>query len=100
MSATKFPRHSARGAASLIERMPNGLAARWLYPAYFVCAEGTLAGDAAECSLHQAFENGKFKAVRSLRWNEPIDEVNCWYSTPLWSLSLAELDGEQGPTRI
>ena len=29
----KFPRHSARGGAFLIERMGNGLAARWLYPA-------------------------------------------------------------------
>jgi protein-L-isoaspartate(D-aspartate) O-methyltransferase len=91
----KFPRHSARGAAFLIERMPNGLAARWLYPAYFVCAEGTLAGDAAaELALYQAFEKATFEAVRSLRWNEPADQTNSWYSTPVWSLSFAALDGE------
>jgi len=93
---TKFPRHSARGAAFLIERTPHGFAARWLYPAYFVCAEGTLAGDAAaELALYRAFENGKLEAVRTLRWNEPVDQMTCWSWTPLCSFSFAELEGKQ-----
>jgi len=85
---TKFPRHAAQGAAFLIERTAGGLGARWLYPAYYVCAEGTLAGDAdAELALYQAFERGGFEFVRSLRWNEPTDPMRRWYGTPSWSLS-------------
>src|SRR5215467_8773233 len=69
-----FPRYSARGAAFLIERRTNGFAARWLYPAYYVCAEGSLAGDAdTELALYRAFERGGYEFVRSLRWNEPTD---------------------------
>jgi protein-L-isoaspartate(D-aspartate) O-methyltransferase len=91
----KFPRHAARGAAFLIDRTANGFAARWLYPAYYVCAEGTLAGDAdAELALYQAFERGGFEFVRSLRWNELIDPMRCWYWTPRWSLAFDALEGE------
>jgi protein-L-isoaspartate(D-aspartate) O-methyltransferase len=83
-----FPRHAARGAALLIERQPNGLAARWLYPAYYVCAEGALAGDAdSELALHAAFERGGIEAIKSLRWREPADAARCWYATAHWSLS-------------
>jgi protein-L-isoaspartate(D-aspartate) O-methyltransferase len=85
----KFPRHAAQGAAFLIDRTTNGLAARWLYPAYYVCAEGSLAGDAdAELALYQAFERGGFDSVRSLRWNEAADPTRCWYWTPRWSLTF------------
>src|SRR5262245_4994701 len=88
----KFPRHAAHGAAFLVERTPSGLAARWLYPAYYVCAEGTLAGDAdAELALYQAFERTGFELVRSLRWNEPTDPMRRWYGTPTWSLSCEEV---------
>jgi protein-L-isoaspartate(D-aspartate) O-methyltransferase len=90
---TKFPRHSARGATFLIERTTNGFAARWLYPAYFVCAEGSLAGDAnAELALYQAFERGGFERVRSLCWNERSDPMRCWYCTPRWGLSFDALE--------
>ncbi len=96
----KFPRHAAHGAAFLIERTANGLAARWLYPAYYVCAEGALAGDAdAELALYQAFERGGFEFVRSLRWNEATDPARCWYWTPRWALSFDALDGEQSDLR-
>jgi protein-L-isoaspartate(D-aspartate) O-methyltransferase len=85
----KFPRHAAQGAAFLIDRTTNGLAARWLYPAYYVCAEGSLAGDAdAELALYQAFERGGFEFVRALRWNEATDPMRCWYWTPRWSLTF------------
>ena len=95
-----FPRYSARGAAFLIERRTNGFAARWLYPAYYVCAEGSLAGDAdTELSLYEAFERGGFELVRSMRWNELSDPTHCWYWTPRWSLSLDALEGEQNDLR-
>jgi protein-L-isoaspartate(D-aspartate) O-methyltransferase len=91
----KFPRHAARGAVFLVDRNTNGLAARWLYPAYYVCAEGPLTGDAeAELALYQAFERGGFEFVRSLRWNEPADPLRCWYWTPHWSLAFDALEGE------
>ena len=91
----KFPRHSARGSAFLIGRIANGFAARWLYPAYYVCAEGSLAGDTdAELALYQAFERGGYESVRSLRWNEPTDPARCWYWTPRWSLTFDALEGE------
>jgi protein-L-isoaspartate(D-aspartate) O-methyltransferase len=91
----KFPRHAACGGIFLIGRAANGLAARWLYPAYYVCAEGSLTGDAgAELALYEAFERGGFESVRSLRWNEPADPARCWYSTPQWSLSFDALEGE------
>jgi protein-L-isoaspartate(D-aspartate) O-methyltransferase len=91
----KFPRHAARGAALLIDRMTNGLAARWLYPAYFVCAEGALTGDAAaEVALFQAFERGGIEFVRSLRWNEKTDPMRCWYWTPQWSLAYEPPEAE------
>jgi len=84
----KFPRHAACGGAFLIERTPNGFPARYLYPAYYVCAEGALAGAAdAELALYAAFERGGFEFVRSLRWNEPSDPMRRWYGTPTWSLS-------------
>lgn len=92
----RFPRHAAQGAAFLVERTPDGLAARWLYPAYYVCAEGTLAGEAeAELALFQAFERGGFEFVRSLRWNQLTDPMRCWYWTPKWSLSYDAV-GEPG----
>src|SRR5262245_59031928 len=44
----KFPRHAEHGAAFLIERRDNGFPARWLYAAYYVCAEGMLRSDVDE----------------------------------------------------
>src|SRR5262245_42775621 len=88
----KFPRHAACGGAFLIERAPNGFPARYLYPAYYVCAEGTLAGDGdAELALYEAFERSGFEFVRSLRWNEPTDPMRRWYGTPTWSLAYDEI---------
>jgi protein-L-isoaspartate(D-aspartate) O-methyltransferase len=90
----KFPRHAARGGAFLIERTGNRLAARWLYPAYFVCGEGMLAGSAdAELALFEAFERGGFEFVQSLRWNERTDPARRWYGTASWSLAYDGVDG-------
>jgi protein-L-isoaspartate(D-aspartate) O-methyltransferase len=91
----KFPRHAAQGAAFLIDRTATGYAARWLYPAYYVCAEGSLVGDAdTELALYQAFERGGFEFIRSLRWQEPADPMRCWYWTPRWSLAFDALEAE------
>jgi protein-L-isoaspartate(D-aspartate) O-methyltransferase len=89
----RFPRHAAKGAALLIERKANGFAARWLYPAYYVCAEGELAGDSdTELALHEAFERGGIEFVKSLRWKGRIDPTRCWYATAQWGLSYDPLD--------
>ena len=89
----RFPRHAAQGAALLVECRANGLAARWLYPAYYVCAEGELAGDAdSELALHAAFERGGIEFIKSLRWREPIDVTRCWYAAKHWGLSYDPLD--------
>jgi len=85
--------HAAQGAALLVECRANGLAARWLYPAYYVCAEGELAGDAdSELALHAAFERGGIEFIKSLRWREPIDVTRCWYAAKHWGLSYDPLD--------
>ena len=90
----KFPRHSAQGGVFIVDRTANGLAARWHYPAYYVCAEGNLAADGdAELALYNAFERGGFEFIKFLRWNEPTDPLRCWYWTPRWSLSYDELGG-------
>jgi protein-L-isoaspartate(D-aspartate) O-methyltransferase len=90
----KFPRHSAQGAAVLIERRPSGYAARWLCPAYYVCAEGRLAGDeASELALFAAFQKGGIEFIKSLRLNEAVDPARCWYWSPRWALSYDALGG-------
>jgi hypothetical protein len=53
------------------------------HPAYYVCAEGTLAGNAdAELTLYEAFERGGFEFMLSLLMNEPTDPMRRWYGTP------------------
>jgi protein-L-isoaspartate(D-aspartate) O-methyltransferase len=91
----KFPRHAAQGAVVLVDRKPNGFAATYGYPAYFVCAEGSLAGDEdSELALFAAFERGGIEFIKSLRWNEPVDPMRCWYWTARWSLSCDPLDDD------
>jgi protein-L-isoaspartate(D-aspartate) O-methyltransferase len=89
----KFPRLSAQGAVLLIDRKPNGFAARYACPAYYVCGEGALAGDeTSELALFAAFEKGGIEFVKSLRWHETADPTRCWYWTAAWSLSYDPLD--------
>jgi protein-L-isoaspartate(D-aspartate) O-methyltransferase len=90
----KFPRHSAQGGVFIVDKTANGLAAHWLYPAYYVCAEGKLAADGeAELALYNAFERGGFEFIKSLRWNQPADPLRCWYWTPRWSLGYDDVGG-------
>jgi protein-L-isoaspartate(D-aspartate) O-methyltransferase len=83
--------HTLYGAGLRIERSTNGFAAKWLGSAYFVCAEGLLAGSAAQGeSLRAAFERGGVEFVRSLRWNEPPRPERSWYVGAGWSLAYDE----------
>ncbi|MFC4174328.1 protein-L-isoaspartate O-methyltransferase [Microvirga sp. GCM10011540] len=83
--------HTLHGAGLRIERRAGGFAARWLGAAYFVCAEGALAGSPEEsAALKAAFERGGVEFVRSLAWKEPGDPGRCWFSGPDWSLSYDE----------
>lgn len=89
----RYPRHSDRGAVILIERQPHGYAARHLYPAFYVCAEGGLACDAdVESALFDAFERSGIEFIKSLRWKNPGDPARCWFWTAGWSLSYDAVD--------
>jgi protein-L-isoaspartate(D-aspartate) O-methyltransferase len=80
--------HAKHGAALLVERRSRGLAARSLGPAWFVWAEGALAGDAAHLrALAAAFERGGVEAVRSLRWKDDAAAERSWFDAGDWSLS-------------
>jgi protein-L-isoaspartate(D-aspartate) O-methyltransferase len=90
----KFPRHSAKGGVLVIDRVSQGFAAQYRYPAYYVCAEGELAGDErSELALFAAFEKGGIEFVKSLRLAGAIDPTRCWYATSRWGLSYDALDG-------
>jgi len=83
--------HTLYGAGLCVERTAAGFAARWLGPAFFVCAEGALAGGVDEAAaLKSAFEKGGVEFVRSLRWKEPGKPGRCWFQSPDWSLSYDE----------
>jgi protein-L-isoaspartate(D-aspartate) O-methyltransferase len=91
---TKFPRHSAKGGVLVIDRMPQGFAAQYRYPAYYVCAEGELAGDErSELALYAALEKGGIEFVKSLRLNGAVDPTRCLYAATGWGLSYDALDG-------
>jgi protein-L-isoaspartate(D-aspartate) O-methyltransferase len=90
----RFPRHSAKGGVLVIDRVPNGFAAHYRYPAFYVCAEGELAGDErAELALYAAFEKGGIEFVKSLQLGGVVDPTRCWYAAPDWGLSYDALDG-------
>ena len=76
----------AHGAAFVITRSRSGLAARWLSSVAFVHAEGALSRPRAGRDLARAFRRGGEERVRSLRWREPAEPADCWYSAPGWSL--------------
>ncbi len=83
-------RHALHGAGLLVVRGATGFIARWLGPAFFVCAEGALAGTADESeALKAAFERGGVEFVRSLHWRQPPTD-RCWLVGSGWSLSYDE----------
>ncbi|SMF64782.1 protein-L-isoaspartate(D-aspartate) O-methyltransferase [Tistlia consotensis] len=97
---------SRHGAGLLVIRTGEGFSARSLGPAYFVFAEGPLAGDDADRqALGAAFERGGIEFVRSLVWRRPVDPARCWHVGAGWGLSYdppgrpATPAGAAGPGR-
>jgi protein-L-isoaspartate(D-aspartate) O-methyltransferase len=87
------PRHTARGAAPVVQRGEVGLSARWLGPASFVCAEDFPSpGRTERRALSQAFKRGGVEFVKSLRWRQPTEPARCWFWSPRWSLSFDAVD--------
>jgi protein-L-isoaspartate(D-aspartate) O-methyltransferase len=88
--------HTLYGAGLCVERQVQGLAARWLGAAFFVCAEGPLAGKPeGREGLKAAFERGGVEFVRSLRWGQPPVSDRNWYVGPNWSLSYDGLNATE-----
>jgi len=86
--------HALHGAGLCITRKDKGFSVRWLGPAFFVCAEGSLSLAAAEReALQAAFERGGIEFVRSLIWQERASPGRCWFSGSGWSLSYDEVPG-------
>lgn len=80
------------GASFLIERRANGLAAAWLGPVSFVCAEGALAGSEADkVVLAAALDKDGAEFVRSLRLGREAQPQRCWLCGKGWSLSYDKL---------
>ena len=81
------PRFSRHGAAFVVARQGDGLAASLVCPAYFIHAEGgPAAGDDFD-RLRRAFCSGDPASVKSLVWRRPARADRCWFSSPDWSLS-------------
>lgn len=85
-------RHASKGAALLVSQRKAGYAVQWLGPAYFVCAEGTLAATIDDqASLKSSFERGGVEFVKSLYWRDKISPDRCWYSALDWQLCYDEV---------
>lgn len=84
--------HALYGAGFCVTRQASGLSARWLHPAYFVCAEGQLSRQGPERErLKASFERGGVEFVRSLIWREPALPERCWFTGSGWALSYDEV---------
>lgn len=89
-------RHAQYGAGFLVERRnAEAFSARWLGPAFFVCAEGgegeVVGTDAERQALKAAFERGGVEFVRSLRWRTPPSPGRSWFAGTGWSLSYDDV---------
>jgi protein-L-isoaspartate(D-aspartate) O-methyltransferase len=81
-------RHARHGVGLRIERHASGFAAKYLGPAYFVCAEGDLRASEREAeALRTAFKDGGVEFVKSLVWKANTTPERCWYSGRGWHLS-------------
>jgi protein-L-isoaspartate(D-aspartate) O-methyltransferase len=78
--------------ALLVTRLDRGFAARVLGPLAFVFSEGesTARSDAAVRALQISLEKGGWETIKSLVWNEPIDDAQCWLTGDGWALSFEE----------
>lgn len=83
--------HALYGAGFCVTRHGNGFAARWLNPAYFVCADGALSEPGSEReTLKASFERGGVEFVRSLIWRDTAPPGRCWFTGAGWALSYDE----------
>lgn len=74
----------------LVTRTEEGFAARCLAPVSFVFADGGPAPGEDISSLRSGLERGGWQKVRSLVWDEPVDQQKCWCSGSNWALSFEE----------
>jgi protein-L-isoaspartate(D-aspartate) O-methyltransferase len=84
-------RHGLNALALMIERRPSGYAARPLRPVSIVFAEGAEGlSDELVRALQALLELGGWEEIRSLVWNEAVDEASCWFKGDGWALSYDE----------
>ena len=88
--------HALHGAGLKIERRDHEFAAKWMGPAYFVCAEGSLEARDSTEALATAFQRGGIEFVRSLRWKQPCAFDRCWFVGSDWGLSYDEVKSVMG----
>ncbi len=88
---SKEGRHASHGVALRIERHLESFSARWVGPAFFVCATGQLATDADQLdALTAAFTRGGVEFVESLIWKAVPPVERCWYVGKDWALCYDE----------
>jgi protein-L-isoaspartate(D-aspartate) O-methyltransferase len=84
--------HALYGVGLCVTQYEKGLSARYLGPAFFVCAEGRLSESSeVRDTLKASFERGGFEFVRSLVWRRPFLRNRCWFAAADWALSYDEV---------
>jgi protein-L-isoaspartate(D-aspartate) O-methyltransferase len=80
--------HGLNALPVLVERRHRGYAATPLARVSFVYADGdTQRSDKHVGALKGLLERGGWDKIRSLVWNEPIDDAKCWFKGDGWALS-------------
>jgi protein-L-isoaspartate(D-aspartate) O-methyltransferase len=79
-----------RGGMLLVTRKREGLAARFISPAWFIPCVGAQDARLAE-GLKRVFEGGGEKAVKSLRLGPDRPDTSCWFAGGDWWLSTEEI---------
>lgn len=75
----------------MIEHRHRGYAATPLSPVAFVFAEGgDRQSDEDAQALHALLRQGGWQKIRSLVWNESVDDARCWFAGDGWALSFDE----------
>lgn len=84
--------HALHGAGLCVTRKAAGYAVRWLGPAYFICAEGSLSQPGPDRqALQAAFERGGMEFARSLIWRGPAPPGRCSFTGTGWALCYDEV---------
>jgi len=95
-----IPRESPTGGgwrglnalALSVTRRNQGFAASVLGQVSFVFVEGEehTRSDEEVRILQGSLEKGGWERIRSLVWNEPVDEAQCWFKGDGWALSFKD----------